>query len=160
LIDPRYTRLGLGIAYQRGDERPQAIVTEIFTEPNVGLADPLQAAYRSLQEKRAELKLPALQRSGILEAIALEHAKRALELDQPRPQLPGVPLDEKVFAAVKDIRTTTVDVFVSESPRKITDSKSLEDRRNDRVGVGAVKGDSTTYGKNKYWVVVIYASPK
>jgi hypothetical protein len=95
-----------------------------------------------------------------LEQIALEHAKRALELDQPRTQLPGVPLDEQVFAADKDIRTTTVDVFVSESPRKITDSKSLGDRRNDRVGVGAVRGDSATYGKNKYWVVVIYASPK
>jgi len=160
LIDPRYTRLGLGIAYQRGEERPQTILTEIFTEPNAAPGDPLQAAYQSLQEKRAELKLPALQRSEVLEGIALEHAKRALELDQPKPRLPGVPLDEKVFAADKDIRTTTVDVFVSESPRKITDSKSLMDRRNDRVGVGAVKGDSRTYGKNKYWVVVIYASPK
>jgi uncharacterized protein YkwD len=160
LIDSRYTRLGLGIAYQKAGERPQAIVTEIFTEPNVGPADPVQAAYHSLSEKRAELKLPALRRSGILEQIALEHAKRALELDQPRTQLPGVPLDEQVFAADKDIRTTTVDVFVSESPRKITDSKSLGDRRNDRVGVGAVRGDSATYGKNKYWVVVIYASPK
>src|SRR5260370_31304131 len=132
------------MGYEGGDERAQAVVAEIFNEPNGGPADPLQAAYRSLQDRRAELKLPALQRSGILEAIALEHAKRALELDQPRPKLPGIPLDEKVFAAGKDIRSTTVDVFVSESPRKITDSKSLGDRRNDRVRVGALKADAAT----------------
>ncbi len=25
------------------------------------------------------------------------------------------------------------------------------------VGIGAVRGDSPTYGKGRYWVVVIYA---
>jgi uncharacterized protein YkwD len=160
LIDGRYTRLGIGIAYQKLDGRPQAILTQILAEPAVGSSDPIQDAYRSLQEKRANLKLPALRRSEVLEQIALEHAKRALELDQPKPQLPGVPLQERVFAALKDVRTTSVDVFISESPRLIADSKNLGDQRNDRVGIGAVKGDSATYGRNKYWVVVIYAAPK
>ncbi len=159
LIDGRYSRLGVGIAFQKLEGRPQAIVTEILTEPIASSADPVQDAYRSVQEKRANLKLPALRRSEVLEQLALEHARRALELDQPQTQLPGVPLQERVFAALKDIRTTSVDVFISESPRLITDSKNLVDRRNDRVGIGAVKGDSATYGKNKYWVVVIYAAP-
>jgi uncharacterized protein YkwD len=160
LIDGRYKRVGVGVAYQKLEGRPQAIVTEILTEPVAASADPIQDAYRSVQQKRATLKLPALRRSEVLEQIAAEHAKRALELDRPDTQLPGTPLQDRVFAALKDIRTTAVDFFISESPQLITDSKNLRDRRNDRVGIGAVKGNSATYGKNKYWVVVIYAAPK
>jgi uncharacterized protein YkwD len=160
LIDGRYSQLGIGIAFQKLEGRPQAIVTEILAEPIRGSEDPIQDAYRSLSERRANLKLPALRRSEVLEKLALEHARRALELDQPQTQLPGTPLHDRVFQALKDIRTAAVDVFISESPRLITDSKNLVDRRNDRVGIGAVKGDSATYGKNKYWVVVIYAAPK
>lgn len=160
LIDGRYKRVGVGIAYQKMEGRPQAIVTEILTEPTPASADPIRDAYRSVQEKRANLKLPALRRSEVLEQIAAEHARRALELDRPDTQLPGTPLQDRVFAALKDIRTTSVDFFISESPQLITDSKNLGDRRNDRVGIGAVKGDSATYGKNKYWVVVIYAAPR
>ena len=161
LIDGRYKRVGVGIAYQKMEGgRPQAIVTEILTEPTPASADPIRDAYRSVQEKRASLKLPALRRSEVLERIASEHAKRALELDRPDTQLPGTPLQDRVFAALKDIRATSVDFFISESPQLITNSKNLGDRRNDRVGIGAVKGDSATYGKNKYWVVVIYAAPR
>jgi len=88
----------------------------------------------------------------------LEHARRALELDQPKMQLPGTPIHERVFAELKDISTTSVDFFVSESPRLVTESKNLANRKNDRVGIGAVKGDSAKYGKGKYWLVVIYAA--
>ncbi len=160
LIDSRYTRLGVGIAHQKMDGRAQAVLTEILVEPNPGAADPVQAAYRSLWERRAEHHLPALRRSEALERIALEHARRALELDQPKAQLPGVPLHERVFAAMNDIGTTAVDFFIVESPASLADSKNLADRRNDRVGIGAIQGDSKTYGKGKYWVVVIYAAPK
>ena len=71
-----------------------------------------------------------------------------------------VDFERALEACSRILLQQSVDVFVSESPRMITDSKSLGDRRNDQVGVGAVKGDSATYGKNKYWVVVIYTSPK
>ncbi len=161
LIDGRYTRVGIGVAFQRLEGRTQAIVTEILANPLQGSAgNPLQEAYESIRERRANLRLPALKRSEILEQIALEHARRALELDQPKMQLPGTPIHERVFAQLKDIRTTSVDFFVSESPRLATDSKNLANRKNDRVGIGAVKGDSAKYGKAKYWVVVIYAAAR
>lgn len=161
LIDGRYTRTGIGVAFQKLEGRTQAIVTEILAKPlNPSAGDPLTDAYDSVQERRATLKLPALKRSEILERIALDHARRALELDQPKMQLPGTPIHERIFAEVKDIKTTSVDFFVSESPRLVTDSKNLANRKNDRVGIGAVKGDSAKYGKDKYWVVVIYAAAK
>jgi uncharacterized protein YkwD len=158
LIDARYARLGIGIAYEKSAEGAQAIVTEILAD--AGSKDPIQDAYRSLQEARASLRLPALRRSQVLEQIALEHAKRALELGEPKMQLPGMPLEDRVFAALKDIRSASVDFFISDSPGAIPRSKNLTRRGNDLVGVGAVRGDSARYGKNKYWVVVIYAAPK
>jgi len=53
-----------------------------------------------------------------------------------------------------------VDFYVSDDPSTLPDSRSLEDSRNDRVGIGAVQGDSTTYGQDKFWVVVIYADSR
>jgi uncharacterized protein YkwD len=161
LIDERFTHLGIGIAQMEKDGRPEAIVTEILASPTAAPSgDPLQEAYRSLEAKRAELKLPPLHRSEALEKIALAHVRRALELNQPKAELPGKPLHERIFAEVKEIISTSVDFYVSESPGLITASKSLADRRNDRVGIGAVRGDSATYGKGKYWVVVIYAASR
>jgi hypothetical protein len=161
LIDGRFTQVGIGIAQTEKDGRSQAIVTEILASPvTAASGDPIREAYRSLQAKRADLKLPALRRSEVLEKIALEHAHRALELDQPKPELPGRPLHERIFAELNDISSTSVDFFVSESPELITASKSLADRKNNRVGIGAVRGDSATYGKGKYWVVVIYAAAR
>jgi hypothetical protein len=28
------------------------------------------------------------------------------------------------------------------------------------VGVGVVRGDSPTFGKDRYWVVIIYTTPR
>jgi hypothetical protein len=53
-----------------------------------------------------------------------------------------------------------VDVYVAESPSLLPDSKSLGERKNTLVGVGAVRGDSRTYGKGQYWMVVIYAATR
>jgi uncharacterized protein YkwD len=158
LIDERYRSVGIGVAFQELDDRKQAIVTEILANPMSGSANPLAEVYHSVQEKRATLKLPALRRSEVLEKIALEHAQRALELDQPKMQLPGTPIQERIFAELKDIKTTSVDFFVSENPRLVIDSKNLANRKNDRIGIGAVRGNSAKYGKDAYWVVVIYAA--
>jgi hypothetical protein len=67
---------------------------------------------------------------------------------------------DRVFSALEDARSASVDFYVAESPAMLPDSKSLGDRKNTTVGVGAVRGDSRTYGKGQYWLVIIYAATR
>lgn len=157
ILDEGYTAVGLGVAREKIGERAQVVVTEVFAKPTPQIADPIAAAYRALGERRAAHGLPPLKRNAALESIARAHARRALQLGQPRIALPGRSIHEQVFESL-DVKSASVDFFVSDDPASMPDSQSIADGRNDLAGIGAVKGDSPTYGQQKYWVVVIYAS--
>jgi hypothetical protein len=71
---------------------------------------------------------------------------------------PGGPrIHDRVFHALPEARTAALDVFISDSPSVLPQSRALGDPKHRWVGVGAIKGDSLKYGKGKYWVVVLYA---
>jgi hypothetical protein len=61
---------------------------------------------------------------------------------------------------MQSARSAAVDIYVAEDPTAAPESKSLLDARNSQVGVGLVRGDSATFGKDRYWVVVIYTTPR
>lgn len=161
LLSAQFTHAGIGVAFQTVDGRPQAIVTEVFSAALKPLkADPLSEAYRAIEAKRKQFKLRPLERSEALEQIALDHARRALRQDSPKAHLPDSNVHDRVFKAVQSARSAAVDFYVAESPTTVPESKSLLDARNTRVGVGLVRGDSRTFGKDRYWVVVIYTTPR
>ncbi len=162
LLMPQYVHVGIGVSFQTVAGRTQAIVTEVFSSgpPAPTVADPRQDVYSMLATHRASHGLTPLVRNPTLEQLALEHVQRALELDQPRVELPGPTLHERVFAALEQVRSASVDVYVTESPSQLPDSRNLAERKNGLVGVGVVRGDSRTYGNKRYWVVVIYAAPR
>ncbi|MHB8875514.1 MAG: CAP domain-containing protein, partial [Myxococcaceae bacterium] len=165
LLDSGFTRIGVGVTFKRLEDRTQVLVTEVLAAPAGGEQDagaplPLDAAYTALSRARSALKLPALQRSLPLEEVAGEHLRRALELDEPKTRLPGFSTSDRVFAALDDVASASVDLFIAESPQLVSDSKNLADPRNDRVGVAVKRTDSAKYGKDHFWVVVIYASPR
>jgi uncharacterized protein YkwD len=163
LLGSQFTHAGLGVTFQKVDGREQAILTEIFSASltaSVAPTDPLQEAYERLAQHRAARGLPRLERNPVLERIAMDHARRALALEQPKVQLPGSKVHDRVFSALEDAKSASVDFYVAESPALLPDSKSLGDRKNTVVGVGAVRGDSRTYGNGQYWMVVIYAATR
>ncbi|HYO53411.1 CAP domain-containing protein, partial [Archangium sp.] len=163
LLGTQFTHAGIGVAFQKLDGRDQAILTEVFSSTGTAAAvavDPREEAYQALATHRASRGLPPLERNPVLERIALDHARRALELDQPKVQLPGSKVHDRVFEALDKARSASVDFYVTESPSLLPDSKSLGDRKNTVVGVGAVRGDSRTYGKGQYWMVIIYAATR
>ncbi|QRK05841.1 CAP domain-containing protein [Archangium violaceum] len=165
LLGTQFTHAGIGVTFQKVDGRDQAIVTEVFSAnggspESAAPVDPLEEAYRALATHRASRGLPPLERNPVLERIARDHARRALEQDQPRVQLPGSKVHERVFEALDTARSASVDFYVAESPSLLPDSKNLGERKNTLVGVGAVRGDSRTYGKGQYWMVVIYAATR
>lgn len=159
LLDRDFSRVGIGIAFSKR-ERTQALVTEILARPpgHARGPDPVEEAYRLVERKRAELHLPALERNQVLEQIALDHLHRALELGQPKTELPGSSLQERVFSSLQDVSRTSVEFFISDSPARVANSKNLADRKNDLVGIGAIRSSASGFGRGKYWVLVIYAA--
>jgi uncharacterized protein YkwD len=163
LIDAAFTRLGIGVAYRDEGAHRQVVLTEVLADPTAPtptLESALEEAYRAVDQLRAGHGLPALKRSPVLEQLAASHARHALELDEPKAKLPNSSLHERVFAALRDVKSAAVDFVVADQAGALPDSKNVADRRNDQVGIGAVKGDSGFFGKDKFWVVVIYTASR
>ncbi len=156
LLDPAFTHVGVGIA-RRSDG--QIIVVEVLALPAQEGGDPLDEAYRALERRRAQKKLPPLSRSPVLEKLARSHAEKALSLDEPKSDLPGEEIHERVFRAL-DVASAAVDIYVADHPTLIGDSPHLYDPATSHVGIGAVQGDSSKFGRGRYWVVVIYAGKR
>ncbi|WP_164001954.1 CAP domain-containing protein [Pyxidicoccus caerfyrddinensis] len=161
LLDAGFRFMGVGVTFRKVDGREEAILTEVYTAASPAVqnfADPQQEAYDTLARWRTSHKLPPLERSAALDALAQAHARRALDLDQPSAQPGGAPLHERVFQVLPDAGTAAVDFFVVSDPTALPESRSLADATNNRVGVGVVRGDSRRFGVKQYWVAVIYAA--
>lgn len=160
LMEPAYTKAGIGSA-RRADG--QLVLVEILSQPidgSVATGDPVEQAYAALTAARRAKGLKPLTRAEELERVLSEHVKRALELDTPKATLEGKRLHDRVFAMRDDLGSATVDFFVADNPTLITDSKNLSDPAATLVSVGVVKGDSPTFGRDKYWVVVVYGTSR
>lgn len=158
LLEPGFERVGVGIGTPKHPNAP-TVVTEVLATPLIeGIENPVSLAYQALNQTRSRKKLPPLAPNAVLEALAQHHAREALKRDQPKVDLPGVtPLHERVFQALDEVKSASVDVYVTASASVAPESKQLGDATNSMVGVGLVRGDSARFGANKYWVVVIYA---
>lgn len=157
LLDSAYGRAGLGIAKNSLD---QTLLVEVFATPTTARADedPAEEAWASIVEARKRKGLKPLQRVTVLDQLARAHAVRALDLGIPKAKLPGENLYDRVFAARDDLESATIDFFVNDRPGLVNDSKNLFDPRATLVGIGVTRGDSPKYGKEKFWLVIIYAS--
>jgi hypothetical protein len=56
--------------------------------------------------------------------------------------------------------TGTVKPLLDRDREEANVKRRKQDARNTQVGVGVVRGDSRTFGKDRYWVVVIYTAPR
>ena len=155
LLDPAFERVGFGLARQTrdGGAGSDVLLVELLATPARSGVDPVASAYARLTAERAALKLPALQRSAALEDIAIRQARAALARDDPR----APDIDSQVFGSLSEARTASADLYVARDLAALPPSRGLKEARYSLVGIGAVRGDSPTYGKGRYWVVVIYA---
>jgi uncharacterized protein YkwD len=160
LLEPAYARLGLGIATEHIDGREQTLVTEILAKPLERTTDPIAAAYHALDAQRAALHLPPLSHANALEPLARAQATFSLKTDFPEAKLPGPSFADRVFATVPGTQRASMDLFITQDVGALPTSKSVADVSYDRVAVAAVKGNSPTFGPDKFWVVVIYAGSR
>jgi hypothetical protein len=147
--------VGFGLARQArdGGSGSEVLLVELLATPARAGVDPVAAAYARLTAERAALKLPPLQRSAALDDIAVRQAQAALDRNDPR----APDIDRQVFGALSEARTASADLYVARDLGALPPSRGLRESRFSLVGIGAVRGDSPTYGKGRYWVVVIYA---
>ncbi|MEN9799769.1 MAG: hypothetical protein RL653_3466 [Pseudomonadota bacterium] len=154
LLDRPHTVLGVGLAWEElGPGQRQAVVVELLARPARAAADPVAAAYSALNERRAALGLPALERSEVLEQMARAHARAALAARRPAARLEGTrPLAERVLEATQH-QAAAVDVVVANSPLQASAATHVSDTGARLAGIGLVRDGS------EWWIVVITAEP-
>jgi len=162
LLSGQFNLAGIGVVFHTVDGRPQVLLTELFSSGGEAPStlEPREEMHQVLATHRAGHALSPLRRLPVLDQLAQEQAQRALALNLPPAELPGVPVHERIFDTVEGARSASVDFYVTDSPSALPDSKNLGERKNTVMGVGTVKGDSPTLGKGRYWVVVIYAATR
>ncbi len=160
ILESKWTAVGIGLAEAKGPEGSRRVLlTQIFVEPLQETGDPLADAYAVLDAGRRDRGLSSLRRVAELERLAADHARRALRAEEPRADLPGSNLHERVFEALSEVKGASIDFFVADSPSLVQVTKATGAKENALVGVGMARGDSKRYGAGKYWIVVIYAAP-
>ena len=160
LLGAQFTLAGLGVVFQKLEGRTQVVLTEVFASGSVPAlpADAREEIVQTLATHRASHGLGPLKRVPQLDALAQDQARRALAANVPPAQLPGEPVHERIFQGVRGATRASMDFYVTDDPSSLPDSKNLAERKNSLLGVGSVRGDSPTLGKDRYWVVVLYAS--
>ncbi|MBL9036940.1 MAG: hypothetical protein JNG84_00365 [Archangium sp.] len=151
LMTPGYTALGVGVV-ERSDGT--IVLVEVLATPTAPIdGNPINATYAAINAQRAQRKLKPLAVAPALEVIATSHAEAAVAQNMPKVELPGVPkVHDRVFAALPDVASTSVDVYVADVASAVPASKNLTNARNTLVGVGVAKGPS-----GRSLVVVVYA---
>jgi uncharacterized protein YkwD len=157
LLDPRYTRLGLGAAPGESPEGGDAVyLTEVLATPIVGSRDPAAEVSRLLASRRAKLGLPALERDADLDSVA----RRAIDgIARSGGPLSRADQDQAVRTALEttDLRSAVAEAFVGSTPEESEFSRNVAERSWTRFGVGAVYASSQTYGPGRLWVLILFA---
>ena len=155
-----YSRVGIGVAFQEASGQRQAIVAQVFTQPTRevkvtvdvftkggGLYVPdlrlssadrgvdARAAYEGIAQRRAGSKLPPMQQSEALEAIA------EARLSDPSGALAT---DERVFAQQQGISGLSIESAevgdLAELPRALRGAMSGEGPRGHRRDPALARG--------------------
>ena len=154
LLDPAFERVGFGLARQARDGGSEVILVELFATPAKGSGGPGGGGVRAPHGRargdeapgaaaergaRGHRRPPGPGGAGPRRPAGAGHRRPGLRRRSPRRGPPR--------------RTSTSPATSSALPP----SRGLKEARYSMVGIGAVRGDSPTYGKGRYWVVVIYA---
>ncbi len=156
LLDPRHRRVGLGVARGLSPDGAQALyLTEVLAAPVVGSADPAREALELLAQERARRKLPPLQRSADLDAVARSAIAEVALLDtlKLRPEVTQAALESD-----PTLKSVVGELFVGSAPDETRTSRNLAEARWTRVGAGAIYASSKTYGPGRLWVLILYAN--
>jgi uncharacterized protein YkwD len=137
LLTPGVSYVGLGLAWRQGEGgRREALLVQLLARGPLGNSfapNPTEEAYRTLARLRTA-KLPALQRSPVLEALAAELARSS--------QGPGEVTDtatyERILQKLPGATAASATVYEVEDVLSLPRPAVLKDRATSDVGVTVV----------------------
>lgn len=158
LLDPRFSRLGIGIA--RGpspDGGEGTYLTEVLASPVRGSSDPEADVLALLQRRRQQMGLGPLGRDKALDEAATKRIQRAAFRD-------ATPSREEQEATVRALldedgrfQSAAAEAYVVSSPDEISSSPNAIEAAWTRVGIGALYKSSKAYGPGRLWVLILFA---
>ena len=156
LLDPHHRRLGLGVARGVSPDGAQALyLTEVLAAPVVGSADPASEALGLIAQERVRRKLPPLERSADLDAVARRAITEVAMADSLTLRA-GVTAD--ALESDPSLKSVVGELFVGSAPDETKTSRNLADPRWTHVGLGAIYASSKIYGPGRLWVLILYAN--
>jgi uncharacterized protein YkwD len=157
LLDPRFSRLGLGIA--RGpspDGGEGTYLTEVLASPVRGSKDPAADVLAVLQRRRQATGLAPLERDKGLDAAAERGIERAALRDTALSRPEQEATVRSVLQGDSRFESAAAETYVVSSPEEIGSGNAVDPGWT-QVGIGALYKSSKAYGPGRLWVLVLFA---
>jgi uncharacterized protein YkwD len=157
LLDPRFSRLGLGIARGPSPDGGEGIyLTEVLASPVRGSKDPEAEVLRALQRRREELRLAPLERDGALEEAARKGIQSAAFRGSALSRTEQGNTVRGLLGKDHRYERAAAETYVVSAPDEIASRNAAEGSWT-RVGVGALYKSSAAYGPGRLWVLIVFA---
>lgn len=159
VIDPEVTRVGVGVARAARPEGPAVTVTEVFARPSrEGADDTPQAVLKAINAERARRAVLPVAALAELDAIARDHVQKVARAGDPDAPVPDRDLTGRALLAVPKASVAAADVFVADAAADALASSNVGRREFNRVGIATVRAAAARLGRDRLWIVVLYAS--
>jgi uncharacterized protein YkwD len=145
ILNPRFSRVGIGVVFEPGKNPPAFTVTEVFgayASPLPDLAAAAAASFAAIARKRAQSNLPALTRMGPLDDVARDVARRVLaeptaNLSELVPKVIGRRLTGVVHGAPLILTSYPI------APEDVANDEHLAEAKFHRMGVALAQSTET-----------------
>jgi uncharacterized protein YkwD len=159
VLDPNVSKLGVGIAMERGSIEDVLAIVEIFTEPvESGSTSSIanKAAEVINQARRAKGRF-ALGIDKELAKYALRSARRLAALGSAaNPEREGDFVLEELSELVSESADLNVQFFKTTKIRRVLSSEGLYNENINRMGIG-VANTSSQNPPGEFWIVVVFS---
>ena len=157
LLDPRFSRLGLGIARGPSPDGGEGIyLTEVLASPVRGSKDPEAEVLRALHSRRDQLRLTPLERDGALDEAARKGIQQAAFRGSPLSRTEQGTTVRALLEEDSRFESAAAETYVVSSPDEVA-SQNVSEGSWTRVGVGALYKSSAAYGPGRLWVLIVFA---
>jgi uncharacterized protein YkwD len=158
ILDPEVTRVGVGVVKVTRNGTDSALVTEVFALPTRERSSDRGAdVLEVINNERVRRGLPAVAELPSLDTLALERVGALVGAGDPDAKVGG-DLADRALEALPRAVSAAVDVFVADTAADAVASTNLGKKAFNKVGIGVARGTAKRFGRDRLWIVVIYAA--
>ena len=157
LLDPRFSRLGLGIARGPSPDGGEGVyLTEVLASPVRGSKDPEAEVLGALQRRRQQLGLAPLERDKALDEAARKGIQNAAFRGSVLSRAEQGATVRALLEHDRRFESAAAETYVVSSPDEISSQNAAEGSW-EQVGIGALYKSSAAYGPGRLWVLIVFA---